>query len=159
AAEKSTANYTFETTSVGGHSSKPRGDNAIYRMALALEKLNAITFPVQFNAFNRPYFTGIASQVSPAEGAAIRALLADPSDAAAAAVVRRNVSWGPMLGTTCIPTLIEGGHASNAQPQRVKATINCRLLPGAAVSELTETIVKAVADPKVKIELATPAAV
>lgn len=153
AAEKVGANYTFETSSIGGHSSKPRGDNAIYRMAFALENLSAVKFPVQFNTFNRPYFVGIMPQVSPAEGAAIRALLANPADTAAAAIVKKNVSWAAMLGATCIPTLIEGGHAPNAQPQRVKTTINCRLLPGVPVAELTQTIVAAVADPQVKISV------
>lgn len=153
AAEKVGANYTFETTSIGGHSSKPRGDNAIYRMASALEKLSAISFPVQINAFNRPYFTGILPQVGPADAAAIRAVLDNPLDTAAAAVVKNNVSWAAMLGTTCIPTLIEGGHAPNAQPQRVRVTVNCRLLPGVSVDTLTETIVRAVADPQVKISV------
>ena len=154
AAEKTGANYTFETTTIGGHSSKPRDDNAIYRMAMALSKVSTISFPVTFNQFNRPYFTGIAPQVAPAEGAAIKDLLANPNDAAAAAVVKKNVSWRAMLGTTCIPTLIEGGHAPNAQPQKVKTTINCRTLPGTPIADLTATITKAVGDPAVKIEVA-----
>ncbi len=156
AAEKTSVGYVLETTSVGGHSSKPRDDNAIYRMATALKRVQAVPYPVQFNAFNRPYFTGIAPRVSLAEGAAIRALLANPKDAKAAAVVKKNVSWRAMLGTTCIPTLIEGGHASNAQPQRVKATINCRLLPGVSVPALTASMTKAIGDPKVTV--AAPAA-
>src|SRR5207253_6438971 len=96
----------------------------------AVANLKGLAFPTELNAFSRAYFTALAPRVDAATGAAMRRLLADPQDERANAVLNRSVSWRAMLRTTCIPTMIEGGHAINAQPQRARATINCRLLPG-----------------------------
>lgn len=157
AAEKSSISFTLEVTGPGGHSSKPRPDNLIIELGQALVNLRTLSFPTELNAFNRPYFTALSSRVDPETGAAMRKLLADPQDPAANAVLNRFVSYNAALRTTCIPTLIEGGHAPNAQPQRVKATINCRTLPGASPGIVEAAIVKAVANPRVKITaIATP---
>ena len=151
AAEKSSIGFTLEVTGPGGHSSKPRPDNLIIELGQALVNLRTLSFPTELNAFNRPYFTALSSRVDPETGVAMRKLLADPQDPAANAVLNRSVSYNAVLRTTCIPTLIEGGHAPNAQPQRVKATINCRTLPGASASAVEAAIVKAVANPRVKV--------
>jgi acetylornithine deacetylase/succinyl-diaminopimelate desuccinylase-like protein len=151
AAEKQVANFAFEVTNPGGHSSRPRPDNAIYTLARALDRLSAVQFPVELNGPNRFYFGGMAALVRPEEGAAMRALLAHPSDAAAAAVLRRSPAYNAMLGTTCIPVLLEAGHAANAQPQRARATVNCRLLPGASAAEVQAKLQAALDDPAVTV--------
>ncbi|WP_430421084.1 M20/M25/M40 family metallo-hydrolase [Phenylobacterium sp.] len=156
AAEKATTNFTLEVTGPGGHSSKPRPENPITILSEALVKLGALPFPTEFNAFSRAYFEAVAPQVDAETGAAMRKVLVDPTDAAATAIVNRSMSRRAMVRTTCIPTLIEGGHASNAQPQRVRATVNCRLLPGQSVTAVQSAMEKAVADPRVKFSAPPP---
>ena len=154
AAEKTAANFTFEITGPGGHSSKPRPDNIIIALGRALGNLDSLKFPTELNAFTRAYFTALAPRIDVETGAAMRKLLTDPQDPAANSIIAKSVSWNAMLRTTCIPTLLEGGHASNAQPQRARATINCRLLPGSPVAPVQAAIVAAVNNPDVKVTAA-----
>ncbi|WP_293905919.1 M20/M25/M40 family metallo-hydrolase [Phenylobacterium sp.] len=156
AAEKIFANYTLEVTGPGGHSSLPRPENPIVSLGQAVANLKSLNFPTELNAFNRAYFTALAPRVGGETGAAMRTVLADPQDPAANAVLNRSVAYRAMLRTTCIPTLIEGGHAANAQPQRARATINCRLPPGTPLAPVEAAIVAAVNDPQVKVT-GTPA--
>lgn len=154
AAEKTSANFTLEITGPGGHSSKPRSDNIIIALGRAVGNLDSLKFPTELNDFSRAYFTALASRVDAETGAAMRKLLTDPQDPAANAILSKSVSWNAMLRTTCIPTLIEGGHAANAQPQRARATVNCRLLPGAPVAPVEAAIVAAVNNPGVTVTAA-----
>ena len=151
AAEKSGGNFVLEVTGPGGHSSKPRPDNIIITLGQALANLKTLHFPTELNAFNRPYFAALATRVDPATAIAIRKLLVDPQDPAANALLNKSVSWNAMLRTTCIPTLLEGGHAANAQPQRAKATVNCRTLPGAPLAPVEAALVAAIDNPVVKV--------
>lgn len=151
ATEKSSANYILEITGPGGHSSKPRPDNIISILGQALANLTTLKFPTELNDSNRPYFTTMATRVDAETGAAMRKILTDPQDPAANAILNKAVNWNAMLRTTCIPTLLEGGHAGNAQPQRAKATINCRTLPGAPLPPIEAAIVAAVNNPDVKV--------
>jgi acetylornithine deacetylase/succinyl-diaminopimelate desuccinylase-like protein len=158
AAEKGGGNFTLEVTGPGGHSSKPRPDNLIIELGQALANLKSLSFPTELNDFNRPYLTTLSGRVDPETGAAMRKVLTDPQDPGANAILNRHVNYNAILRTTCIPTLIEGGHAPNAQPQRVKATINCRLLPNASIAPAEAAIVKAVNNPDVKVINTSPAA-
>ena len=142
--EKAITGLTLEVTNPGGHSSRPRRDNAIYTMAHALERLEQLEFAPQFNKSNRPYFLGMADLVGGENGQAMKALLANVDDRQAYAVLSRTPAYRAMLGTTCIPTLISGGHASNAQPQRVSAMINCRMLPETSAAEVRAAILDVV---------------
>jgi acetylornithine deacetylase/succinyl-diaminopimelate desuccinylase-like protein len=159
AAEKIFASYTLEVTGPGGHSSKPRRENPITILGAGLERLGKLTFPTRLNENNRGYFKALQSRVDPGTARAIRDLLVNPDDPLANAHLNHQVSYNAILRTTCIPTLIEGGHAANAQPQRVRATINCRLLPGTLTESVTSAITQAVADPRITVTLgALPAA-
>jgi acetylornithine deacetylase/succinyl-diaminopimelate desuccinylase-like protein len=149
--EKQTTNFVLEVTNTGGHSSRPKPDNAIYVLARALDAVSTVTFPAQFNESNRAYFTGMAKAVGGADGAAMTALLANPADTAAKAQLDKSPAYHAMLGTTCIPTLLDAGHAGNAQPQRARATINCRMLPGEPPDPIRDALVKAIANPEVKV--------
>lgn len=151
AAEKISHNVILEITGPGGHSSKPRPDNIIIALGRALGELGALSFPTQINAFSSAYFSTLAPRVDAETGAAMRRLLIDPQDRDANAVLNRSVSWNAMVRTTCIPTLLEGGHAFNAQPQRARATINCRLLPGAPWEPVEAAIVAAVNNRAIKV--------
>jgi acetylornithine deacetylase/succinyl-diaminopimelate desuccinylase-like protein len=151
AAEKTSVSYTLETTGPGGHSSKPRPENPIVVMGQALARLGGLRFPTELNDFSRAYLAAVAPRIDAETATAMRRLLVDPQDVAAGAVVDRSDSRRAMLRTTCIPTLIEGGHAPNAQPQRVRVTVNCRLLPGSPTAPVEAAIVAVVADPRVKV--------
>jgi acetylornithine deacetylase/succinyl-diaminopimelate desuccinylase-like protein len=144
-AEKSSANFVLEARGPGGHSSRPTDANTIFDLADALEKLKGLKFAPSFNEANRAYFSGMAKIVGGETGAAMTALLADPTNAAAAATLSRAAAYRAMLGTTCTPVLLEAGHAPNALPNHARATINCRTLPGAPLGPIKAAITQAIA--------------
>jgi acetylornithine deacetylase/succinyl-diaminopimelate desuccinylase-like protein len=129
ATEKVTTNLTLRSTNRGGHSSVPRADNAITALADALAKVGRHQFPVRFNDVTRAFFAKTADVEEPALGRAMKALAANPGDAAALATVSADPRYNAMLRTTCVATMLTGGHASNALPQLAEANINCRLFP------------------------------
>jgi acetylornithine deacetylase/succinyl-diaminopimelate desuccinylase-like protein len=151
AAQKVVMSFTLEATNPGGHSSLPRPDNAIYSLARALDRVGRYDFPVQFIDANRGYFSRMAKVVGGAEGAAMAAIVANPADKAASDLLNRSPSYHSMLRTTCVATMLEGGHAANALPQRAKATINCRVIPGVPLETIQAELVKVVADPEVTV--------
>ncbi len=153
AAEKVYQDFTLETVNPGGHSSLPRPDNAIDEMATALLKVQTYEFPVQLNDATRGYFTGMAKIVGGEDGAAMTAIVADPNDKAADARLSKNTRWHALLRTTCVATMIDGGHALNALPQSVKANINCRMMPGTKAESVLATLASVVDDAKVKVSL------
>lgn len=149
--EKVYQDFTLSTTNPGGHSSRPIHDNAITHLAGALVRIGAYDFPVQLNETTRAYFTAMAPLVDAETGAAMRALVADPTDAAAAAIIARNPTWNSMLRTTCVATQASAGHAPNALPQRAEANVNCRIFPGVPVAEVQAQLTALAADPKVTV--------
>jgi acetylornithine deacetylase/succinyl-diaminopimelate desuccinylase-like protein len=152
AGEKFPQNYRLEVVNPGGHSSRPVRENAIYRLADALVKIRAHDFPVQSNAATRGYFGAMAKLLPGPSSPAMAAFAADPSDrAAAAALSGADPAWNAILRTTCVATLLEGGHATNALPQRARANVNCRIFPGTSVEQVRQALELAVADPQVKI--------
>ena len=156
AGEKFPQNYRLEVTNRGGHSSRPVKDNAIYRLAGALKKIEAYDFPAQFTDASRAYFTGIA-KTQAARGntevaAAMNALVKDPNDAKSIALVSaKDPSWNATMRTTCVATMLDAGHATNALPQRARAIINCRIFPGVAAETVRQKLEELVADPAVKV--------
>lgn len=153
AAEKVFQTYHLTVRNPGGHSSLPETDNAIYRLAAALQRLAAYAFPVQLNPVTRAYLTRTASLNSGQLAADLRAVSAGsvPDSAAAARLSARSPFYNAQLRTTCVATMIEGGHAVNALPQRVTATVNCRILPGVPAADIERTLRRVVADSAVAI--------
>jgi acetylornithine deacetylase/succinyl-diaminopimelate desuccinylase-like protein len=151
AAQKVVMSFTLEATNPGGHSSLPRPDNAIYSLARALDRVGRYDFPVQFIDANRGYFTRMAKVVGGAEGAAMTAIVANPNDKAASDLLNTSPSYHSMLRTTCVATMLEGGHAANALPQRARATINCRVIPGVPTETIRAQLVQVVGDPEVSV--------
>ncbi len=154
AAEKMSQNFVFEVTNAGGHSSRPLPDNAIYHLVRAVDRVSHYEFPVQLDDANRAYFTGMSKIYSGEQGAAMSAIVADPSNATALAVLDKNMNWHAMLRTTCVATLLAAGHATNALPQRASANINCRIFPGVPREEVLAQLVKVANDPAVTIRTA-----
>ena len=156
AGEKFPQNYRLEVTNKGGHSSRPVKDNAIYHLAAAVTRISAYEFPAQFTDGNRAYFTGMA-KILAAKGEtqvadAMNAFLKNPNDAQALALVSaKDPSWNATLRTTCVATMLDAGHATNALPQRARANINCRIFPGVTTETVRAKLEELVADPQVKV--------
>jgi acetylornithine deacetylase/succinyl-diaminopimelate desuccinylase-like protein len=154
--EKAAQNYKLETVNAGGHSSIPIRDNAIYELADALAKIRDYEFPVKFTATTKEFFARSGLARDDDIGHAMVALAKDPDDKAAEAIVSTDRSYHSMLRTTCVATLLEGGHANNALPQHTAANINCRIFPGETVESTQAALQKAIGDPGVKISLVPP---
>jgi acetylornithine deacetylase/succinyl-diaminopimelate desuccinylase-like protein len=152
AGEKVYQDFTLEVSDPGGHSSLPKASNAIVRLSAGLARLGAHQFPIGLNPVTRSYFETMAKLMDPDVGADMRAVLQSPPDAAAAARLWAiDPQWNAMLRTTCIVSEIAGGHAPNAIPQHVKATVNCRILPGTPVADVRAEIAKVIADDAITI--------
>lgn len=155
AAEKTFATFELTVTNPGGHSSRPRKDNAIYELSDALQKIAAYRFPVQATPLTRS-FLGALGQITPGEtGAAMRAFAANPADEAAIAVLRANPETVGTLGTTCVATMLKAGHAENALPQSATATVNCRIFPGEGAAATEAALKQAIGNDKVLFKLVT----
>jgi len=154
--EKFPQNFRLEVTNPGGHSSRPVKVNAIYQLAGALKKVEAYEFPAQLSDGSRAYFGGMAkiqrAKGNTAVAQAMDAFLKDPHDTQAIALVSAaNPSWNATLRTTCVATMLEAGHATNALPQRARANVNCRIFPGVAVESVRAQLEEVIADPAVKV--------
>jgi acetylornithine deacetylase/succinyl-diaminopimelate desuccinylase-like protein len=154
--EKTYVTFTLETTSPGGHGSLPGPDNAIYRLAAGLGRLEAYKFPVMLTATTRTNFEQLGALEGGAAGADMHAVAQSPPDPAAAERLSQNVRLNAQLRTTCVATLISGGHAENALPQRARATIQCRMLPGDSADNVRNLLVASLADPAVHVTLDAP---
>ena len=129
AGEKKFLSFYFTATNPGGHSSLPVKKNAIYDLSQALLAVQDYEFPVMLNEVTEAFFGGSADLVDSAMGEAMRRIVADPDDRAAAATLSEDPGYNSRLRTTCVATLLEGGHAQNALPQTAQANVNCRILP------------------------------
>ena len=150
--EKIYQDYKLVATNPGGHSSQPVRDNAIYAMSGALLKIREHEFPAEFNDTTRAFFSRAGAARKDAMGAAMVALANDPGDASASAVVNTDKGFHSMLRTTCVATLIDGGHAPNALPQRVEANVNCRIFPGHTPAEVKDALAGIIGNPEISIE-------
>jgi acetylornithine deacetylase/succinyl-diaminopimelate desuccinylase-like protein len=151
AAEKTYADFTIVVTNPGGHSSRPGKTNAIYQLAQDLSRLDAYKFPVMTNEITAAAFKATAPTTPGPTGDALRRYVADPKDQGAIDILSVDPDYVGQLRTTCVATMLSGGHAPNALPQRAEATVNCRIFPGTPSEEVRQTIVKAIADPEAKV--------
>jgi len=161
ASEKVFQNFRLESTNPGGHSSLPTKDNAIYHLSEGLARLANFDFPVQLNEVTRAYFQKSAEvEADPKTAADMRAVAkATPDLAAAARLSAQLPYWNSMMRTTCVATMLAGGHATNALPQLATANVNCRILPGVSPNAVKDTLVGVLADPTIKVSFvgdATP---
>ena len=152
--EKVYQDYKLVATNPGGHSSQPVPDNAIYRMSQALLKVSEHEFPAEFNDTTRAFFTKASALRKDELGAAMRALVTNIDDAEAMKIVNADKAMHSMLRTTCVATMIDGGHAVNALPQRVEANVNCRIFPGHTPSKIREQLIGIIGDKDISISFA-----
>ncbi|MEO7239798.1 MAG: M20/M25/M40 family metallo-hydrolase, partial [Sphingomicrobium sp.] len=155
--EKTFANYRLETRNPGGHSSAPVRANAIYQLARALTKIDEYEFPVEMTETTRSFFARSGAGRNNDLGRAMVTLAADLHDKAAEAVVNADPFLHSNLRTTCVATMLDGGHARNALPQRAGANVNCRIFPGHSIASIAGELAKVIGDPGVTIETLAPA--
>jgi acetylornithine deacetylase/succinyl-diaminopimelate desuccinylase-like protein len=145
-AEKTYADFILTTRNPGGHSSAPRADNAIYDLAAALTKLRAFSFPVMWNDTTIASFREGGKSTPGELGEAMKNFAANPRDEAAARVLANSPGTIGQTRTTCVATMLDGGHAENALPQRATANVNCRIFPGVKIDEVRATLAKVVGE-------------
>jgi carboxypeptidase PM20D1 len=151
-AEKNYADFELTVTSPGGHSSRPYDPNAINQLSAALVRIGQYKFKPELSELTRAYFTAAARYERPEIAAAMRAFATNPTDSKAIEVLRSNPAIVGKIGTTCVVTMISGGHAMNALPQRATANINCRIFPGHPRAQIMEELRQAAADPAVQFK-------
>ncbi len=151
AGEKASQDYRLEVRNPGGHSSRPVKDNAIYRLAAGLTRLSQYEFPIHLNDATREYFTRMADLKGGETGDAMRALVKDPTDARAVAAITQDPTWNAMLRTTCVATMMEAGHATNALPQRARANVNCRIYPAETFEDVRQALARVAGDPAIDV--------
>jgi len=146
-AEKTYADFEITVTNPGGHSSAPRPVNAIVQLSRVLDRIGAYRFKPELSPLTRAALTAAAPYEEPAIGKAMLAFVADPTDQRAIATLAANPSTVGRIGTTCVPTMITGGHALNALPQKATANINCRIFPGHKPAEILAELKRVGAEP------------
>jgi acetylornithine deacetylase/succinyl-diaminopimelate desuccinylase-like protein len=151
ASEKLSVHYRLEAKDRGGHSSLPRKENPIYRIAAALSRVAAFEFPVELNEVTRLYFDRMSGVETGQMAADMKVVARTPPDTAALKRLAESPYVNALLRTTCVSTRLEGGHADNALPQRARAIVNCRLLPGSNPEDVRKTLVRVVGDEQVTV--------
>ena len=151
-AEKMFTNFRLEVRNKGGHSARPIKDNAIYHLAGALYRLSSFDFPFQLNEVTSAYFRQMA-KLEEGEQAAQLIAVSEGNAKAMMVLAAKSPAHNAMLRTTCVATMLEGGHATNALPQLAAANINCRVLPQDNVGNVLSTLKKVVADDQVQVTI------
>lgn len=152
ATEKLYADYQLTVTNVGGHSSLPVPDNAIYHLADGLGRLEHYEFPIQLNNVTRAYYERLAAAASGQRAEDMKAILKTPPDQAAVERLSKDAIDHSKLRTTCVATRLQAGHANNALPQMAQAIVNCRIAPGSSAEDVRAKLVEVLADPKITVK-------
>jgi acetylornithine deacetylase/succinyl-diaminopimelate desuccinylase-like protein len=157
ATEKVYADYEVTAFNPGGHSSRPRPDNAIYELTAALNKLAAHSFPFELNGVTRTYFQNLEKQETSSTAQDIKAILATPPDLKAAARLSKEPDFNSNFRTTCVATMLKGGHARNALAQTAQANVNCRIFPGHSPEEIRQQLIALFGDPELSVKYVSDA--
>ena len=155
--EKISMAFAAEVTDKGGHSSRPTVGNPIYRLSEALARLSRFRFPIHLTDTTRQYFERRAAIESGSVKADMLGVSKTPPDPQAVEHLSAEVETNILLRTTCTATQIEGGHAQNALPQRARATVQCRIIPGETEASVRETLARVLDDPTLSISVISPA--
>lgn len=155
-AEKTYTDFEIAFTNPGGHSSRPSKENAIYSLARAIDRIGAYEFPVETSETTLEFFRQTGATTPGALGQAMLKFAADPKNKKAARTLRADPEYVGQTGTTCVATMLSGGHALNALPQRAAVSVNCRIFPGVTPEEVKETLARVVDDPAAEIRYVDP---
>jgi len=156
AAEKTYMDFEVTTANPGGHSSRPGPTNAIYDLARIIDRLAAFRFPPKLNEITKAYFESAGASTEGATGQAMLRFAKDPNDKEAYELLVSKPEYVGQVGTTCVATMLRGGHAPNALPQSATVGINCRVFPGESLEYVQETLVRVIDDPNAKIRSLYP---
>ncbi|MFC5527047.1 M20/M25/M40 family metallo-hydrolase [Rhodanobacter ginsengisoli] len=156
AAEKTYADFHISLTSAGGHSSEPNADNAIYRLARLIDRVAAYQFPPMINEITRASLHATGAHTPGPLGAAMMQFAAHPDDAAAAATISADPAYVGQIRTTCVATMLNGGHALNALPQSASLNVNCRIFPGTSVDSVRDTLIRVIDDKSATVAVLPP---
>ncbi len=151
--EKVSISFHLEVKNPGGHSSVPSKNNAIYHLAQGLVRLSQFDFPFALNDTTRAFFQRSATLEEGQLAADMKAITQDNPDPAALARMSALPGYNALMRTTCVATMLEGGHAPNALPQTARATVNCRILPGEPVEGVRKTLMRVVADDQISVTM------
>jgi len=155
--EKVSVTYRLEVKDRGGHSAVPRQDNAIYHLADGLARVAKFNFPLHLNATTRAYFEDSAKLETPQMASDIRSVLSNRPDPASLNRLYANATYNAQLHTTCVATMLQGGHAYNALPQTASAMVNCRVMPGEPIEGIRSTLIRVLDDERISVnEVAKP---
>ncbi len=151
AGEKTYGDFVLKLTDPGGHSSRPGSSNPIATMGTALAKIWDYKFPTKISPLTKAYLEGSAAKAPADIAPAMRAYAANPTDAAAITALSARPEYVGQIRTTCVPTMVNGGHAPNALPQSVQANVNCRIFPGTTRAEVQKTLGDIIANPAISV--------
>lgn len=155
-AEKTYTDYEIAFANPGGHSSRPSKENAIYRLARAIDRIAAYDFPVETSETTLEFFRQTGAKTPGKLGEAMLKFAGNPKDKKAVRTLRADPEYVGQTGTTCVATMLAGGHALNALPQRAAVSVNCRIFPGVTTEAVMETLKKVVDDPAAEIRYVDP---
>jgi acetylornithine deacetylase/succinyl-diaminopimelate desuccinylase-like protein len=155
-AEKTYADYEIAFTNPGGHSSRPSKDNAIYRLARAIDRIGAYEFPAQASETTVEFFRQTGAMTAGELGKAMIRFADNLKDKKAVRALRADPEYVGQTGTTCVATMLAGGHALNALPQRAAVSVNCRIFPGVTPDAVMTTLLEIVDDPQAEIRFVDP---
>jgi len=153
AGEKTYGDFRLTATDPGGHSSRPGKYNPIAAVGAALVKVNSHRFPPQVSPLTKAYWEGTAPSAPAEVAGAMRAFAANPADTAASDLLSSRTEYVGIVRTTCVPTMVDGGHAPNALPQSVSANVNCRIFPGTSRAQTLEELRRVIGDDSIKLEI------
>jgi len=153
ASEKVYVDFQFESLNPGGHSSVPSQDNAIYHLSAALSRLQAFSFPLEVSEITRNYFARTAALTSGQLSTDLKAVSQQPPDQGAVQRISKDPYFNSLLHTTCVATMLSGGHAPNALPQTARANVNCLIFPGEEPEDVLKTLQRVASDPKISITM------
>ena len=156
ASEKVFLSFRLEVKNRGGHSSLPVKDNAIYHLAEGLARLAKFDFPVKLNEVTRTFFERMSTLETGQVAKDMKAVTRTPPDTSAISRLAAKPYTNALMRTTCVATMLEGGHAENALPQTARAVVNCRILPGESTDEVQRTLVKVLADDQISVSPLKP---
>jgi acetylornithine deacetylase/succinyl-diaminopimelate desuccinylase-like protein len=155
-AEKVSHVVTVTAHGSAGHAAIPLPDNAIFRLARALETLSRYAEPVMLTEITRKFFARLA-EVWPTEvekKAMIDVVSTDPKRAEAGAKVLSVIPvFNAVLRNGISPTVLEGGKQFNVIPASAEAVLNVRTLPGHSVDKVVNRMRAIVTEPGVTIEV------
>jgi acetylornithine deacetylase/succinyl-diaminopimelate desuccinylase-like protein len=155
-AEKVSHVVTVTAHGSAGHAAIPLPDNAIFRLARALDTLSRYAEPVMLTDITRKFFAQLAA-IWPNEAerlAMIELVSHDPKRSqAGAGVLSRIPVFNAVLRNGISPTVVEGGKQFNVIPASAGAVLNVRTLPGHSIDKVVNRLRAVVSEPGVTIDV------